>query len=52
VHDPQLLRVPYANRDLAKLFADPRWKALRSEPAIRDWEAARAEIGGEFQRGE
>ncbi|HTK78992.1 MAG TPA: hypothetical protein VL286_00995 [Rhizomicrobium sp.] len=52
VHDPQLPRVPYANPDLIKLFADPRWKALRSEPAIRDWEAARAEIGGEFQRGE
>ena len=52
LHDPQMLRVPYSNPDLVKLFADPRWRALRAQPSIRDWDAARAEIGGEFQRGE
>ena len=52
VHDPQLPRVSYAESDLTSVYADPRWKAFRSEPAIRDWEEARREIAAEFQAGE
>jgi TolB-like protein len=49
--DPEMLMEPYANPGLEKLFADPRWQALRNEPAIRDWEAARADIAREYQGG-
>jgi len=49
--DPEMLMEPYAVPGGAKLFADPRWKALRNEPAIREWEAARAEIAREFHSG-
>jgi TolB-like protein len=52
LHDPQFLRVPYANPELTKLYADPRWKKLRAEPEVRDWEEARREIAAEFQAGE
>jgi len=52
LRDPQMLRVPYVEKQLGKLFADSRWKALRAEPPIKDWEGARLEIGREFQRGE
>ena len=52
LHEPQFLRVPYANPQLTKLYADPRWKAVRAEPKVRDWDEARREIAGEFQAGE
>lgn len=52
LRESQFLRVPYASPELTKLYADPRWKALRAEPAIQDWESARAEIAREFARGE
>jgi TolB-like protein/Flp pilus assembly protein TadD len=52
LRDPQMLRLPYAEKQLVNLFADPRWKALRAEAPIRDWEAARLEFAREFQRGE
>jgi TolB-like protein len=47
--DPEILMEPYSTPNADKLFADPRWKALRKEPAIREWEAKRAEIAREFQ---
>jgi TolB-like protein len=52
LHEPQFLPVEYTNPLPAKMTADPRWKALRAEPEVRDWEAARAEIAHEFQTGE
>jgi hypothetical protein len=52
LHEPQFLCEPYKYPHLTKLYADPRWKALRAEPEIRDWEAARTEIAREFQAGE
>jgi tetratricopeptide (TPR) repeat protein len=52
LHEPQFLPVQYTNPEPKKLYADPRWKALRSEPEVRDWEAARSEIAREFQAGE
>lgn len=52
VRDPQVFRVPYFDKDMTKLFADPRWKALRDTPAVRDWEQARRGIAREFQMGE
>ncbi len=52
VRDPQLPRVPYAERDLTRVFAESCWKELRNEPAIRDWEEARREMLREFQQGE
>lgn len=52
LHEPQLLPVRYTNPLPADFYADPRWIALRSQPAIRDWEAARDEIAREFERGE
>jgi|tagenome__1003787_1003787.scaffolds.fasta_scaffold20978898_3 TolB-like protein/Tfp pilus assembly protein PilF len=52
VRDPQVFRVPYFDRDMTKLFADPRWKMLRDTPAVRNWEEARREIAREFQMGE
>ena len=47
LREPQFPRVPYANPELTRLYADPRWKALRAAPEIRDWEEARAEIRSE-----
>jgi hypothetical protein len=52
LHEPQFLRVPYANPEYKNLYIDPRWKALRAQPAIKDWEIARTEVAREFQRGE
>ncbi len=52
LHEPQFLPVEYTNPEPTKLYADPRWKALRAEPEVRDWEEARAEIAREFQAGE
>ncbi|HEX3945627.1 MAG TPA: tetratricopeptide repeat protein [Rhizomicrobium sp.] len=52
LHEPQFLPVEYTNPSPAKLYADPRWKALRAEPEVRDWENARREIEAEFQAGE
>jgi adenylate cyclase len=52
LHEPQFLPVEYTNPEPLKLYADPRWKALRAEPEVHDWEAARAEIAREFQAGE
>ena len=46
--DPETLVEPYIASGRAKLFADPRWKALSNEPAIRDWQAARTDIAREF----
>jgi TolB-like protein len=52
LREAQFMRVPYANPELTRLYADPRWKALRAEPEVRDWEQARREIAAEFQAGE
>ena len=52
LHEAQFLPVAYTNPLPAKVLADPRWKALRNEPAVRDWEQARHEIDAEFQAGE
>jgi TolB-like protein/Flp pilus assembly protein TadD len=52
LHEPQFLPVIDTNPGLAKLYADPRWKALRKEPAVQDWQEARREIASEFQAGE
>lgn len=52
VRDPQSLRVPYTEKNLPNVFADPRWKVLRNEPTIRDFEEARREIAAENQAGE
>jgi serine/threonine-protein kinase len=52
LHEPQFLCEPYKYPQLTKLYADPRWKALRAEPEVRDWENARTEIAREFQAGE
>jgi predicted Zn-dependent protease len=52
LHEPQFLPVAYTNPLPAKIYADPRWKALRAEPEVRDWENARREIEAEFQAGE
>ena len=52
LRDPQFMRVPYASPQLTKLYADPRWKALRATPEARDWEAARLEIAKELQVGQ
>lgn len=52
LRDAQIFPVFYNNPQLTKLFGDPRWKALRNEPAVRDWEEARGEIAREFQMGE
>ncbi|MBV9570604.1 MAG: hypothetical protein JO056_05110 [Alphaproteobacteria bacterium] len=52
IRDPQSLRVPHTEKNLPNVFADPRWKALRNEPAIRDFELARREIAAENQAGE
>jgi len=52
LHEASFLPVLDTNPLPANLLADPRWKALRAEPEVRDWEAARAEIGREFQTGE
>jgi hypothetical protein len=49
LREPQFPRVPYANPQLTKLYADPRWKALRATPALRDWEGARTEIAQKFR---
>lgn len=46
--DPETLVEPYIAAGAAKLFSDPRWKALSKDPAIRDWEAARTDIAREF----
>jgi TolB-like protein/tetratricopeptide (TPR) repeat protein len=51
LREPQFPRVPYANPQLTKLFADPRWKTLRATSEIRDWEAARIEIAQKSRRG-
>jgi TolB-like protein/tetratricopeptide (TPR) repeat protein len=51
LREPQFPRVPYANPQLTKLFADPRWKTLRATSEIRDWEAARIEIAKKSRRG-
>jgi len=50
IREPQLPRVSYASPELTKLFADPRWKDLRNESAIRDWESARAEVVASLKR--
>ena len=52
LRDPLFMRVPYANPQLAKLYADPRWKALRANPEVRDWEEARLEIARKPKAGE
>jgi serine/threonine-protein kinase len=52
LHEPQFLPVEYTNPEPVTLYADPRWKALRAEPEVHDWETARAEIAREFQAGE
>jgi TolB-like protein len=52
LHEPQFLPVQYTNPEPVKVYADPRWKALRAEPEVQDWERARAEIAREFQAGE
>lgn len=52
LRDPLFMRVPYANPQLTKLFADPRWKALRATPEARDWEEARLEITRKSQAGD
>jgi tetratricopeptide (TPR) repeat protein len=52
LREAQFLPVAYTNPLPAKVYADPRWKALRNEPAVRDWEDARREIAAEFQAGE
>jgi len=52
LREPLFMRVPYANPQLTKLYADQRWKALRSAPEARDWEQARLEIARKFQASE
>jgi tetratricopeptide (TPR) repeat protein len=52
LHEPQFLPVQYTNPEPVKVYADPRWKLLRREPEVRDWEEARADIAREFQAGE
>jgi hypothetical protein len=52
LRDPQFMRVLYVNPQLTKLYADPRWKALRATREARDWEEARIEIAREFKPGE
>jgi hypothetical protein len=49
LREAQFPRVQYANPQLTKLYADPRWKALRAAPEMRDWEQARTEIARKFQ---
>jgi tetratricopeptide (TPR) repeat protein len=49
LREAQFPRVPYANPQLTTLYADPRWKALRATPEIRDWEEARLEIARKSQ---
>src|SRR5262249_6666587 len=50
MHEVLLPRLAYANPELTKLFADPRWKVLRAEPAIVDWEKARADVLSSLKR--
>jgi adenylate cyclase len=52
LHEASFLPVVNTNPLPAGLLADPRWKALRAEPEVRDWENARREIEAEFQAGE
>ncbi|MBV9062028.1 MAG: hypothetical protein JOY77_03750 [Alphaproteobacteria bacterium] len=52
LHEASFLPVVETNPLPAKVLADPRWKALRNEPEVRDWETARREIEAEFQTGE
>jgi len=52
LRDPLFMRVSYANPQLTKLYADPRWKALRATPEARDWEEARLEIAKKSQSPE
>ncbi len=52
LHEAQFLPVTYTNPLPAEVYADPRWKALRAQPEVRDWEDARREIATEFQAGE
>jgi tetratricopeptide (TPR) repeat protein len=49
LRDPLFMRIPYTNPQLTKLYADPRWKALRALPEARDWEEARLEIARKSQ---
>lgn len=50
--EPQIFALPYTNPELTMIYTDPRWKAYRSKPAFREWEAARLEIAKRFQIGE
>ncbi|HSC19322.1 MAG TPA: tetratricopeptide repeat protein [Rhizomicrobium sp.] len=52
LHEASFLPVMDTNPLPAKVLADPRWKALRNEPEVRDWADARREIAREFQQGE
>jgi TolB-like protein/Tfp pilus assembly protein PilF len=52
LHEASFLPVVDTNPLPASVLADPRWKALRAEPEVRDWENARREIEAEFQAGE
>ena len=52
LHEASFLPVVNTNPLPASVLADPRWKALRAEPEVRDWENARREIEAEFQAGE
>ncbi len=52
LREPQIFAMPYSNPEAAVLYADPRFKAFRERPAVKDWEKARAEIAKRFELGE
>jgi serine/threonine-protein kinase len=52
LREPQIFAVPYSDPEFTELYTDPRWKAYRDKPEVRDWEKARLEIAKRFQIGE